>query len=117
MHAAMEKVAKPISIVVTLILLSACSFSTRINTEPEGADITVNGIYVGKTPTVYKYRSGTPATTYVEIKKKGYEDIRNGTIEKAYRADIQLLWLIPGLIPYFVGTARYEDDYVFHLQK
>ena len=112
-----KKIAKLVVIVVMIVLLGACSFSTRINTEPEGADVYINNIYVGKTPTLYKYRSGFPETTYLEVKKPGYTEIRNGTIEKTYRADIQLLWLIPGIIPYFVGTARYEDDYVFHLKK
>ncbi len=117
MHAAMKRITNPIVIIVTLSLLNACSFSTRLTTVPEGADIYVNNIFVGKTPTIYKYRSGTPETSYIEVKKKGYDTIRNGTIEKSYRADMHLFWLIPGIIPYFVGTARYEDDYVFHLKE
>ena len=99
------------------VLLTGCAQTVRLNTEPEGADIYVNNIYVGKSPTTYRARSGTPDTAYVRIEKPGYVAVRNATIDKTYRADISLLWLIPGIIPYFIAGAQYENDYLFALKR
>ncbi len=99
------------------IVFSGCAQTVRLNTEPEGADVFVNNIFVGKSPTQYRTRTGTPDTAYVRIAKPGYEEVRNATIDKIYRADISLLWLLPGIIPYFIAGAQYEDDYLFHLKR
>lgn len=105
------------AILAGAMIAAGCSQTVRITTEPEGADVYVNNIYVGQTPTNWRTRSGVPDTAYVKIEKPGYETVNNATIEKSYRADVQLLWLIAAIIPYFVVTARYEDDYIFHLKK
>lgn len=105
--------------VMTLTLavgMAGCSHDVRFMSEPEGADVYVDNIYVGSTPTLWQSRSGLPDTAYVRIEKEGYEPLRNAMIDKTYRADVHLLWLIPGIIPYFLATARYEDDYIFRLK-
>lgn len=99
------------------IFLGGCAQTVRLNTEPEGADVYVNNIFVGKSPTQYRARTGTPDTAYVRVEKPGYDQVRNATIDKTYRADISLLWLLPGIIPYFIAGAQYEDDYLFHLKR
>ncbi len=99
---------------VFAVALGACSHTAQITTEPEGADIWVNGIYIGQTPTHYESRSGTPATYYVRIEKEGYKPIKAATIESSYRADISLALLILAIVPYFF-SARLEDQYKFDL--
>lgn len=104
-------------LLVALILLSGCAQTVRINTEPEGADVYVNNIFVGQSPTQYRTTTGTPDTAYIRVEKPGYKEVRNATIDRQYRADIQLLWLLPGIFPYFVAGASYDDDYIFYLKK
>ena len=100
-----------------IFLLGGCAQTVRINTEPEGADVYVNNIFVGQSPTQYRTRTGTPDTAYVRLEKRGYQEVKNATIDRQYRADVSLLWLIPGIIPYFIAAAAYEDDYLFYLKK
>lgn len=100
--------------VVLAVALSACSHTSMINTEPEDAEVYINGVPVGRTPTVYKSHSGTPETYYLKIEKPGYQTLKNVTIERRYRADLSLVLLVLAFVPYFF-SARLEDQYVFHL--
>lgn len=97
-----------------LIFAGGCAHSARITTDPEGADIYVKGFPIGQSPVHYKTRSGLPETYYLKIEKPGYRTIKDAVIESTYRADVSLLLLLPGIIPYFF-SARLEDQYVFHL--
>ncbi|MGQ9588808.1 MAG: PEGA domain-containing protein [Planctomycetota bacterium] len=98
------------------ILFVGCAQTCRINSDPEGGKIYVNGIYVGESPTVYRYRSGLPETYIVEIRKDGYKPLVNVTIDRTLRADVSLLLLLLAIVPYFF-SARLEDQYVFPLEK
>jgi len=103
---------------VLLVLFSVClgcSYNVNIISEPEGAKCYIQGMYVGETPTVYRARSGTPKNVMLKLKKPGYKEL-NTVLDSTYKADISLLWLLPGLIPYFVGTATFEDHYRFELE-
>ena len=105
-------------VVVAGVLLAAagtaCQQTTRLITEPEGAEVWVNNINMGESPALYQTRSGTPATYYVRVRKEGYEEVKNATIESSYRADVSLLLLLAAIVPYFF-SARLEDQYSFHL--
>ena len=105
----------PAVLVLAAILPFAfgCNHISRLGTNPEGALILVNGMSQGESPAQYKSRSGFPETFFVEITKKGYKK-QTFTINSAYRADLSLLLLIPGILPYFF-SARLEDDYNFQL--
>ena len=97
-------------------LFSSCASTTRINTEPEGAKVKINGIFIGETPNcVYRYRAGLPDTYLIEIEKPGYKRVANATIERSLRADASLFLLILAIVPYFF-SARLEDQYLFHLE-
>lgn len=102
---------------LSIFVLGGCAQTVRISTEPEGADVYVNNIFVGESPTQYRTKTGTPDTSYVRIEKRGYKDVKNATIDREYRANIMLLWLIPGIFPYFFAGAQYDDDYLFYLKK
>lgn len=56
-----------------LIILTGCGSAVRIHSIPEGADIFVDGQYVGKTPTVYSDSAIVGTSHTVEIKMEGYE--------------------------------------------
>ena len=97
------------------IIVSGCSQTSQITTEPEGARIKVNGIYLGETPASYRYRSGLPETYILEIEKEGYKKLSNATIDRTLRADESLVLLLLAIVPYFF-SARLEDQYVFPLE-
>ena len=104
------------AVLAATILFSGCAHSARIATEPEDADIYVNGIPLGKSPKNFLTRSGLPAVYYVRIEKAGYKPLKDVTIESAYRADASLLLLLLAIVPYFF-SARLEDQYVFHMME
>ena len=109
------KIKTIILTVIALILASGCAHSVRINTEPEGADVSVNGVYLGKSPVIHNERSGFPKSYFVKIEKDGFKKMDTALVS-TYKADITLLLLIPGIVPYFF-TADLEDTYNFHLQR
>jgi hypothetical protein len=102
-------------LLAAILASSSCAHSSRITSDPEGADVYINNIFIGQTPTNYRSRSSLPEPAYVRIEKKGFKPIKNAVIEKALRADVSLLLLLPGIIPYFF-SARFEDNYVFSMK-
>ena len=100
-------------VLVAFAICTSCAHTTQILTEPEGARVTVNGAPAGDTPTIYSSRSGFPRTYYVKIQKEGYENVEL-TLDSTYQADLSLLLLIPGIIPYFF-SARLEKQYTYPL--
>ena len=102
-----------VALALLVSFVIGCSHTTRITTEPEGARVYVNGVSPGQAPTMYQSRSGIPATYHVKITMPGYENIET-MISSSYRADLSLLLLIPGIVPYFF-SARLEDSYTFPL--
>lgn len=106
---------------ITVFLLGAtlvfagCAQTSRISSDPEGAKVYINGVYVGDTPCVYRYRSGLPETYILEVRKDGYKTITNATIDRTLRADVSLVLLLLAIVPYFF-SARLEEQYVFALE-
>ncbi len=96
-----------------LIPIEGCLQTSRINTEPPGAQITLNGTPLGKTPIYYNSRAGIPKTYFLEIAKPGCKKAEI-KLESNYRADVSLGLLVPGIVPYFF-SARLEDEYKYTL--
>lgn len=102
---------------VVLLCLGGCRQNTTIRTEPQGARIWVDQVRLeGKTPATYSSKCGFPGTARIKVAKEGYEPVRDVPMEKSYHADASLLWLIPGLIPYFF-TARFEEEVTIPMKK
>jgi hypothetical protein len=97
------------------LLLAGCTHVTTIRTEPQGALIYVNGVRLGSSPVEWETRSGFPGSAFAKAEKEGFVPARDVPIEKSYRADLSLLLLLPGILPYFF-TARFEDEVVIHLE-
>lgn len=113
--AVFAKKALCVWLAVTIVLAPGCNHTSRFITEPEGAEIEIDNIYIGTTPVNWPSRSGLPDTAYIKITKDGYEPIKNGILRKTYRADLSLLLLLAAIFPYFF-SARFEDDYRFALK-
>ncbi len=101
------------ALLVVTLLLQGCLQTSRINTDPPGAHVSLNGAPLGKTPLYYSTRAGIPKTYFLEIDKPGYKRVET-KVESNYRADVSLTLLLPGIVPYFF-SARLEDDYKYSL--
>ena len=102
-------------VLFVVFLFEGCVQVSRIKTNPKGARISINGAPIGESPVYYNTRSGIPKTYFLEVEKPGYKTFET-KLESSYRADISLLLLLPGIIPYFF-SARIEDEYKFILIK
>ncbi len=101
------------ALLVVTLLLQGCLQTSRINTDPPGAHVSLNGAPLGKTPLYYSTRAGIPKTYFLEIDKPGYKRVET-KVESNYRADVSLALFLPGIVPYFF-SARLEDDYKYSL--
>jgi hypothetical protein len=102
-------------LMIGTLLFTGCASTSRMSSNPEGARVYVNGIYIGETPCVYRYRAGLPETYILEVRKPGYKTITNATLDRTLRADVSLALLLLAIVPYFF-SARLEDQYIFELE-
>ncbi|WP_447968451.1 PEGA domain-containing protein [Nitrospira sp. M1] len=100
-------------VLIGLLFIQGCLQTSRINTDPPGAQVTLNGAPLGETPVYHNTRAGIPKTYFLEIERPGCKKVET-KLESAYRADLSLALLIPGIVPYFF-SARLEDDYKYTL--
>ena len=111
---AMLKQGMSLIVVVTLII-AGCTHTALITTSPSGAKVTIDSNNLGISPVSFHDTSGFPKVFFVKINKQGYKEI-NVPIKQAYKGDVTLLWLIPGIFPYFL-TATLSDSYNFNLER
>lgn len=98
-----------------LFTFASCSSSTRIMSNPSGAQVYVGGNYMGNTPLVHTDKKIAGSSSSLRIEKEGYEPIL-GSIQK--NGDVNVGALIAGiffLIPLF-WVVGYPDGYQFELQ-
>ena len=70
---------RPVVAIVAVAMLAlsiGCASTVEIDSEPQGAEVRIDGQNIGKTPTHYTDNSIVFTTKRVEIKKEGYEPIR-----------------------------------------
>jgi len=98
-----------------LILFSSCASTTLIQSEPNGGDLYLNGLKVGKTPYTHSDTKIVGATTTIKIKKEGYEELN--TI-MARDEKLHVGALIGGLfvlVP-FLWIMGYENSRLYELE-
>ncbi|RLD57776.1 MAG: PEGA domain-containing protein [Bacteroidetes bacterium] len=82
------KTIKSLSVIFTVVVLfSACSSTTVIQSEPTGASLYLNEQPVGKTPYTMKDTKIVGTKTTIKLKKEGYETF-NITIQKNEQVDV-----------------------------
>jgi len=67
---------KIVSLTLSLALIASfvsCKSSTSIRTEPDGADVYVDGVHVGKTPCDYSDMNFAFSESKLSISKPGYK--------------------------------------------
>lgn len=96
------------------ILLSSCSSTTMIHSNPIGAKVYLDGEHVGSTP--YRHRDSkiVGSTTIVKLEKDGYETL-NASFSKDEEADIgAIIGGIFFLFP-FLWTMKYKAAHNYEL--
>jgi len=58
-----------------LMFLSSCASTTLIQSEPNGANLYLDGMKVGETPYTHSDTKIVGATTTIKMKKEGYKDL------------------------------------------
>jgi len=57
-----------------VFVLSSCTSTTEILTEPSGAKVYADGMTLGKSPVTYSDQKTVGSVTRIELKKEGCED-------------------------------------------
>lgn len=96
------------------LVSQGCAARTKIQSQPSGATIFVDGQNVGKTPYVHRDRKIVGSTTDVRLEKPGYE-----TLNTSFKRDegIHVGALIGGLffLPVFLWITDYRPERIYSL--
>ena len=100
---------------MALTLTTGCSSTTTINSSPPGADLSMNGMEVGKTPFVYSDKKVLFSKQQVSIEKKGYERF-DGFIQRDEIVGGYLVLGVLCLFPLILWSWEYPPFYKFTLR-
>lgn len=102
------------SLLVLSILVVSCSSTTIIQSTPPGANVYINQSKVGYTPYSYTDSKIAGSTTFIQLKKEGYEDF-NISLKRNERADVgAIIGGIFVLVP-FLWTTQYNPIHSYEL--
>lgn len=101
-------------ITVLSFLIGACASSTVINSEPQGAQVVVDGQVRGTTPYTYTDRKTIGSSTRITLKKEGYEEfeallVRNEEFDAGACAG-GVFTLVP-----FLWVQKYSPERTYEL--
>ncbi len=111
-----EKLALVIALTGFALASTGCPSTVRINSDPPGASVTVNGQHVGTTPTAYTDTAIVFSTRHVQLDLEGYQTLhttisRSGSINVgAALGGFFCLW------PLWLWAMDYPDHVNFQLQ-
>lgn len=97
------------------ILISSCSSSTLISSQPAGAKLYVNGQYAGVTPYQYSDTKIVGTITDLRLEKDGYEPLRVPLIRNE-RADGGAIVGGFFLLFPFLWTMKYDPEHTYELR-
>jgi len=111
----MNNTIKKTSVLLTMTLfIAGCSSTTVMHSRPEGAKLYMNGMFVGKTPYVYKDTKIVGSATSVELKMDGYENLST-QISKDEKPDVgAIVGGVFFLFP-FLWTMEYQPEHTYEL--
>ena len=106
---------KFLALATAAAMLSGCVSTTLIQSNPSGADVYINGEYMGKTPYSYSDEKIVFSTNYVRLSKDGYEDLHT-SFSRSEEADIGAI--VAGFIVYvpWLWALKYKDYHSYELQ-
>ena len=106
---------KLIPFVLIIAVLSGCTSSTMIQTDPSNAEVYVNSEYIGESPVKYSDSKVAFSTNYLKIKKEGYETL---TTDFSRDENINILAGCAGffvLVPW-LWLMDYKDSRLYKLE-
>ena len=97
-----------------LVLLTACSSTTVINSQPTGAKLYMDGSYKGQTPYTYSDTKIVGSTTQIRLSLDGYSDFY-GSLTRSEQLDVGAL--IGGIFVWipFLWIMDYNPDHTYIL--
>lgn len=114
----MKKQSITIKVILLLlvgsILVSSCSSTTMILSNPSGAKVYLNGEPVGNTPYTYQDTKIVGSRTIVKLEKEGYDPL-NTFFSRDEEVDVgAIIGGIFFLIP-FLWTMKYKPTHTYEL--
>ena len=103
------------SIVLLVCLVNGCASTTLINSDPNGAQLYIDGMKVGKTPYIYTDSKFVGSTTLLKFKKEGYEDL-NVVMQKNEKANVGAIVGGACLLVPFLWMMEYHPDRTYELE-
>lgn len=96
------------------VLLSSCASTTLIQSNPEGANLYIDGEKVGRTPYSYTDTKIVGSATIIRLEKDGYETL-NTSFSRNEQADAGAI--IGGLLVWvpFLWTMKYKPMHSYEL--
>ncbi len=98
-------------LIVLLSILSSCVTKTKVtfDTDVPGADVYLDGEYIGKTPVTKKLSNAVWKDPHVTIKKDGYQDIHTNIKKEVKMINLIFGWLLwlPSLL-WVHGPKQYQ---------
>ncbi len=101
------KILKRIAILFVIIIFSSCESSTQLVTDPPGANVYINGAYMGKTPMVMADKKLSMSTTYIAFEKEGYVPLETFIVRDE---DIDVGAAIGGIFLYYPWLWLFKYD-------
>lgn len=110
----------PINIIaltlISLLILSGCASTTVIHSSPEGADIYIDNQKKGQTPYTYTDTKIAGSTTYITLKKDGYNDFETVMVRNE-KADVGAIVGGCFLLVPFLWTMEYNPEHNYELTE
>ena len=104
-----------ITLTTIFLFLSGCASTTLIKSNPLGAQLEVDGRFVGETPHFYTDQAVAGTAKRVTLKKDGYRDF-DGFIRREKLSGPALIGGIFLIVP-FVWILEYPSRYEFEMEK
>lgn len=102
------------SILLVSFVMIGCSSTTLITSDPPGANLSINGVSVGKTPYTHSDTRIVGSTLLIKLEKDGYETF-NTSISRDERVDVgAIVGGIFFLVP-FLWTMQYNPQHSYAL--
>ena len=99
-----------------LMIVTSCASTTVIQSEPSGADVYIDNQKKGKTPYTYSDTKIAGSSTYITLKKDGYEDFETVLVRNE-QADVGAIVGGCFLLFPFLWTMKYHPTHNYELEK
>ena len=112
---------KLITVILLVILTSACAQQATFVSTPSGAQVFIDGKEVGVTPCDFDYKLSQTSSREVTITKEGYDPVNFVMVADEVDTKARSKWLAAGAVwsPLWLGTLftkKLKDIYDFTLR-